>query len=194
MTIAPLQRYVLFLASSYSAWKRRWIITPTFRRSMRQGESRDFPNVTVTSAAGKCRYDSPSHQDRSDLMQHTKQGWPAVYKKELEPFYKTKDELTIQDGCLMWGSRVLIPPKYQTQVLDELHDGHLGKAKMKALSRSYIWWPGIDKVIEQGSKGTGGQLPQHNPKIAPLHSWSGQHAPGSASALISRDHSWEQWF
>ena len=71
-------------------------------------------------------------------MEHTKQGWPAVCEKELEPFYRTEDELTIQDGCLMLGLRVLIPPKHQTQVLDELFDGHLGVVKMKALTLSYL--------------------------------------------------------
>ena len=75
----------------------------------------------------------------SRVMEHTKQGWPVVYENELEPFYRRKDELTIQDGCLMWGSWVLIPPKHQTQVLDELHDGHLGVVKMKALAQSYVW-------------------------------------------------------
>ncbi|XP_068716958.1 uncharacterized protein [Montipora capricornis] len=51
----------------------------------------------------------------SHVMEHTKQGWPAVYEKELDPFYRKKEELTIQDGCLMWGSRVLIPPKHQNK-------------------------------------------------------------------------------
>ena len=65
-------------------------------------------------------------------MEHIKQGWPAVHEKELEPSFRKKEELTIPDGCLMWGSRVLIPPKHQKVVLEELHDGHLGMAKMKA--------------------------------------------------------------
>ena len=51
-----------------------------------------------------------------------------------------KDEPTIQDGCLMWGSRVIIPPKQQAQLLAELHEGHLGIVlKMKGLARSYMW-------------------------------------------------------
>ena len=107
----------------------------------------------------------------SRVIERTKQGWPAVHEKELEPFYRKKEELTIQDGCLIWGSRVLISPNHQTQVLDELHDGHLGVAKMKALARNYVWWPGIDKAIEQVSKGcTGCQVTQNNLEIAPLHS------------------------
>ena len=75
-------------------------------------------------------------------MENTKQGWPAVSEKELELFQRRKDELTLQDGCLMWGSRVIIPPKHQAQLLAELHEGHLEIVKMKALARSYMWWPG----------------------------------------------------
>lgn len=46
----------------------------------------------------------------SRVVEYTDQGWPSFSKLELEPFDRRKDELTIQDGCLMWGSRVIIPP------------------------------------------------------------------------------------
>ena len=72
----------------------------------------------------------------------------------------------------MWGSRVIIPPKHQAQLLAELHEGHLGIVKMKALARSCTWWPGMDKAIEEVAKEcTGCQLTQNNPKTAPFHSW-----------------------
>ena len=97
----------------------------------------------------------------SRVMENTKQGWPTVSEKELEPFQRRNDELTIQDGFLMWGSRVIIPPKHQAQLLAELYEGHLGIVKMKALAGSYIWWPGMDKAIEEVAKGcTGCQLTQ----------------------------------
>ena len=72
----------------------------------------------------------------------------------------------------MWGSRVIIPPKHQAQLLAELHEGQLGIVMMKALARSYMWWPRMDKAIEEVAKGcTGCQLTQNNPKTAPLYSW-----------------------
>lgn len=108
----------------------------------------------------------------SRVVEHTKQGWPPVSKRELEPFYRRKDEITLQNGCLMWGSRVIIPPKYRTQLLEQLHEGHPGIVRMKALARGYIWWPGMDKEIEQAAKGcTGCQFTQNNPQTAPLHAW-----------------------
>ena len=108
----------------------------------------------------------------SQVLEHVRQGWSPVVAKGLEPFYRRKEELTVQDGCLMWGSRVIIPPKLQTQVLTELHKGHLGMVKIKALARSYLWWPTIDQPIENIAKSCCGcQLMQNNPKNAPLHPW-----------------------
>ncbi|GFX69449.1 hypothetical protein TNCV_380181 [Trichonephila clavipes] len=40
----------------------------------------------------------------------------------------------------MYGHRVCIPEKYQNQVLEELHVGHPGIVKMKAIARSYCYW------------------------------------------------------
>ena len=68
----------------------------------------------------------------------------------------------------MWGIRVIIPPKLRPQVLKELHQGHMGVVKMKAIARSYIWWLGIDKEIEPTAKSCPGcQLTQREPSTVP---------------------------
>lgn len=78
----------------------------------------------------------------------------------------------------MWGLRVVIPPKLQSQVIEELHEGHLGVVKMKNLARSYVWWPGLNKDIEQLAKSCQGCLQQqHLPRKAPLHPWEWPSKP-----------------
>ena len=53
------------------------------------------------------------------------------------------------------------------RLLDELHEGHPGMARMKAMARMYVWWPGISKDIEETVRGcTEYQRNQSTPPIA----------------------------
>ena len=44
---------------------------------------------------------------------------------------------------------MIIPQKLQSRVLADLHENHLGSNRMKALARSYIWWPSLDMTLEE---------------------------------------------
>ena len=86
----------------------------------------------------------------SKVLDLTLNGWTYKPQDErLKPFYMRRNELSVQDGCLMLGIHVIIPIKLRNKVLDELHVGHIGIVKMKELSRSFFWWPKLDNDIEQ---------------------------------------------
>ena len=55
----------------------------------------------------------------------TLSGWTNKSEDErLKPSYMRRNELSVQNGCLMWGICVIIPIKLRNKVLDELHVGH----------------------------------------------------------------------
>ena len=78
----------------------------------------------------------------SQVRQFVEQGWPVQVPDDLDAYGRRKHELSVQHGVLFWGARVVIPPKGRDTLLDELHDTHPGIVKMKAVARSYLWWPG----------------------------------------------------
>ena len=46
------------------------------------------------------------------------------------------------------GVRVIVPQKFRKQLLNEIHENHLGINKTKTIARSYVSWPKIDNDIE----------------------------------------------
>lgn len=64
--------------------------------------------------------------------------------------YKTSSPAySICDEVLLYAGRVVIPVVLQKRILKEFHQGHPGIGRMKALMRSYVYWPNMDKDIEQ---------------------------------------------
>ena len=98
--------------------------------------------------------------------------------EELAPYHRKKDELTIHDGCLLWGKHVIIPQKLHSRLLEELHVGHVGVCRMKALARSFIWWPGLDKTIEEtAAQCEPCKVTVAMPKSVVHHPWQLPNAP-----------------
>ena len=104
--------------------------------------------------------------------------WPVTIDRDLQPYKDRENELSVCQGCLIWGNRVIIPPSLRSQVLRELHEGHLGIVRTKALARSYVWWPNLDKDIENHCASCETCLQtRSSPQTATVHPWSFPSAP-----------------
>ena len=108
------------------------------------------------------------------------QGWRTIDDDDMKPFNRRKNELSIQDGCILWGTRVVIPKKGQSKVLDQLHEGHPGMSRMKGLAQSIVWWPGIDAdIVSQVQSCQQCQENQKSPPLSPLQPWKWPDQPWS---------------
>ena len=66
----------------------------------------------------------------------------------------------------------MVPKKFRERVLLELHREHTGMFRMKAIARSYFWWPTLDKDIEAMVRAcVSCQSVKGAPQKAPLHPW-----------------------
>ena len=73
----------------------------------------------------------------SRVMYYILHGWSVekCIPDELKIYYNKQDEFTFEDGCILCGTRAVIPTKYQAAVLSELHLNHPGMVRMKSLAR-----------------------------------------------------------
>ena len=55
-------------------------------------------------------------------------------------FHTKRYKPSVENRCLLWGSRVIILLTLRKQVLKKHHQCHSGMVKMKALARNDMWW------------------------------------------------------
>ena len=72
---------------------------------------------------------------------------------DVEPYFNVRNELSVtQDGIVLRGCRICIPQSQQDQAVQLAHQGHQGVTKTKSLIREKVWFPGIDKMVEDRVK------------------------------------------
>ncbi|XP_046608775.1 uncharacterized protein K02A2.6-like [Neodiprion virginianus] len=108
------------------------------------------------------------------VIKYTLSSWPDP--KDLsegeKEYYSRRLEYTVDNKCLFWGLRAVIPESMRPLMLKELHASHMGIVKIKMLARSYVWWPGIDRDIEDYVKAcTTCLVEQKKPPHTPLTTW-----------------------
>ena len=102
----------------------------------------DLP-ISATDVAEASRQDPTMCK----VMYFTTHGWSTSAGAVFPSFYRIREELSVESGCLMWANRVVVPVSLRSSLLEELHQDHLGVSKMKAIARSFFWWPKLDGDI-----------------------------------------------
>ena len=116
----------------------------------------------------------------SRVYNYVQSGWAEQIEPELKIFHSMRDELSTLNGCILRGSRVVVPPPGRSLVLSDFHEGHPGMSRMKSLMRLYVWWPNLDAQIEELVKSCNEcQQMQLTPVKAPLQLWTWPSTPWS---------------
>ncbi|KAL5503296.1 hypothetical protein EMCRGX_G010223 [Ephydatia muelleri] len=134
----------------------------------------------------------------ANVMRYSREEWPTKATSDdqaqdysVELFRKLSVSLSTLHGCLLHGTRVVVPPSLQPQVLELLHLGHFGIQRMKQLARTAVYWPRIDTDIANQchrcqtcvEHQTKPAKPANHPWMLPEKPWSRIHVDHAINFL-----------
>ena len=114
------------------------------------------------------------------------EGWP----NKVPDLYKHhENEISPENGCVIWGMRLAAPQTLYSQALKSLHVNYPGITRMKVIAQSYFWWTGLDKAIEELGKSCHScRANQASSATGPLHPWIWPDTPWKRVHIDLLDH------
>ena len=82
------------------------------------------------------------------VIQH---GWPenkSTLPLLASPYFDMRDELSVQDGLIFKGERVVVPKAARSGLLKSIHNSHLGVNGCLNRARECLYWPGMRGAIK----------------------------------------------
>ena len=84
------------------------------------------------------------------LRHYIHMGWPndhMMLPQELHMFWNYREDLSMENGLITKGARILVPSTLRKKVLEQIHDVHFGIEKCMLKARESVFWPGISNDI-----------------------------------------------
>lgn len=85
------------------------------------------------------------------LKRTIKDGWPEERKQcpqSIAEYWNFRDELSQMNNILFKGEKIVVPASLRAEMLSRIHTGHMGIEKCKQRARDVLFWPGMNKQIE----------------------------------------------
>ena len=80
-------------------------------------------------------------------------GWPLTKEEVpvcIREYWNYKEELTVQDGILYKGMKVIVPASMRPQMIARAHSSHLGPDACVRRARDVLFWPSMaDQIKDQ---------------------------------------------
>ena len=79
------------------------------------------------------------------------QGWPetrSACEQSVLEYWNHRDELSIEEGLIFRGQKIVIPKSLRAEMLKQVHTGHLGVTKTLERAKDNIFWPGMTKETQ----------------------------------------------
>lgn len=113
-------------------------------------------NACITSAKEEkleeIRRETEKDTALKDLKHIITNGWPEEklhLPTTVTPYFSYRDELSVEDGIIYRGERIVIPSTLRRRMKEKIHAGHSGINSCLRRARTYVYWPGMSTDIRQ---------------------------------------------
>ena len=79
-------------------------------------------------------------------------GWPDEKEEipnELTKYWNYRDEISCIDGIMFKNHKLMVPKQMRAEMLEIIHESHLGMVKCKSRARDTLFWPGMGADIDE---------------------------------------------
>ena len=121
--------------------------------TLREGMLRKLKDSTskfVKLAQYQIQAETAKCPDMQQLIKYIIQGWPTKQQdvvQQLQAYNTFKEEMSVIDGLVFKGERIVIPYNLQSKALQAIHRSHMGIQKTLDRSKGCFYWSGISKDI-----------------------------------------------
>ena len=128
--------------------------TEKSKEPMCDGLDLKIQNVYLNASSDKCvllAAEIGKDEVLCALKNQIMKGWMPMRTecpKTLQEYWNYRDELSILDGLILKGTRIIIPDQCREDLLKQLHEGQFDTDQTKLGARDSIYLPGINKDIE----------------------------------------------
>ena len=139
-------------------------------------------NLPVSSTEIELIHEETCKDPTLTLLRHyIHMRWPndcRMLPQELHTYWNYREDLSMENGLITKGARLLIPSTLRKKVLEQIHDGHLGIEKCMLKARDSVFWPSISNDICETVEKCGicqassrAAKPVGNVNDVPPHAW-----------------------
>ena len=85
------------------------------------------------------------------LRETTMNGWQrerSAVPEAIQAYWSFNDEISYSSGLLFKGAKLIVPNQMRREMLEKIHESHLGISKCKERGRDILYWPGMSAQIE----------------------------------------------
>ena len=110
------------------------------------------PQDTFSRKLDQLRKSTVQDNQLTRLSCYINTGFPCEKKNlltDLQEYWNYRDTLSIENGFLTCGSRIIVPQEMRAEMLQYIHKGHQGKERCLLRARNTVFWPKITYDIQE---------------------------------------------